>query len=79
MFDDVGDLGVAVGGAVLEVFDDAALGIQAEDEGVALWRWLKEFGEASDYFPHGGVWKHSIEERLARSHERQPESIAMIR
>ena len=31
-FDDVGDLGVAVGGVVLEVVDDAALLIQAEDE-----------------------------------------------
>jgi hypothetical protein len=32
VFEDVGDFGVAVRGAVLEVFDDAAALVQAEDE-----------------------------------------------
>ena len=36
MFDNVRDLGVAVAGGVLEVFDDAALGVERDDEGVAL-------------------------------------------
>jgi hypothetical protein len=32
VFDDVGDFGVAVFGAVLEVFDDAAALVQTKDE-----------------------------------------------
>ena len=79
VFDGVGDLGVAVGGAVLEVFDDLALEIQAEDEGVALRRWLEEFGKASDYLSHGRVRKHSIEKRLAWSYKREPETITAVR
>src|SRR5690242_7427993 len=78
VFHDVGNLGVAVGRAVLEVFNDPTLWIKAEDEGIALGRWLKKFGEPSDHLPQTRVRQHSIEERLARSHECDPEAIATI-
>ena len=42
VFDDVGDLGVAVRGAVLEVLDDLALNVEAKHERVALCGWLQE-------------------------------------
>lgn len=41
--DNVCYLGVAVGGAVLEVFDNAALCGETKHEGVALWGRLQEF------------------------------------
>src|SRR5215208_2261412 len=59
VFDNVRDFGVAIGGSVLEVFDDAALRIKAEDKGVALRRGLEEFRKASDHLPHRRIWKHS--------------------
>ena len=49
VFYNVGNLAVAVRWAVLEVFDDPALRVQTEDEGVALWGWLEEFGQTSNY------------------------------
>src|SRR5215213_2037988 len=79
VFDNVRDFGVAIGGSVLEVFDDTALRIKAEDKGIALRRGLEEFREASDHLPHKRVRKHSIENGLARRHEREPESIAAVR
>ena len=60
VFDDVGDLGVAVGGVVLEVVDDAAQGVQTEDEGIALRAGLEEFWQAHDHFSDERIGEHSI-------------------
>ena len=49
VFEDVGDFGVAVGGGVLQIFDDVTALVEAEDEGVALGGWLEEFGETHYY------------------------------
>ena len=43
VFDDVGDLGVAVGGGVLQIIGDAALCVETEDEGIALRCGLERF------------------------------------
>ena len=48
VFDDVGDFGVAVGGAVLEVFDDAAVLIKGDDEGIVLRCGVEGFGKAQN-------------------------------
>src|SRR5262249_9582353 len=79
VFDHVGDLGKAVGGAVLEVFDDATLWVQAEDEGIALWCGLHELGQTGHHLAHERVWKHSVEDSLAWGDERKPETIAAVR
>ena len=79
VFDDVGDFGVAVGGVVLEVFDDAAVLIEGDDEGVTLWGRLEKFGEANHYLAQKWIGQqYAIEKSLAGSHESQPELVAAV-
>ena len=77
-FDDVGDLGVAVWGAVLEVADDAALRIEAEDKGVALWAWPEKSRQAHDHLSNERMRQHSVDARLPRRDERKPKFVFAV-
>ena len=78
VFYDVCYFGVAVGGAVLEVVDDASVLIEGDDEGVALRNGLEEFGETNDYFAQEGVGQHAVQDCVAWGHQSQPELVAPV-
>ena len=78
VFDDVGDLGVAVGWAVLEVFDDFALGVQTQNKRVTFGCGLEEFRETSYYFAGEWVRQQSIKKCLALTDDGQPEFIFAV-
>ena len=79
VFDDVGDLGKAVGGTALEIFDDAAGLIERDDEGITLGRGLEKLRETSRHFAQEWMWQQpAVEEFLSLSHKRHPKSVATV-
>ena len=53
--------------------------IEGDDEGVALWGGLEEFGETHHHLAQEWIrQQYAIEKSLARGHESEPEFVAAV-